>query len=129
MPHIAWLVAMQNCRFGPMDGDRPQLVLLNGQSAWRDTPWQKLVVAVDGERRIIRLCLNGSYREWALADFGPVDLDVGDNPRWRIAGETPWALKMRTEPIGTSAGSSTKRAPLLRSSSTTWRLWTISWRT
>ena len=52
-----------------------------------------------------------------------------DDARAVRAGETPCALKTRSDPRGTCAGSSTKIAPFARSASTTWRLCTISWRT
>ena len=53
--------------------------------------------------------------------------------RWtacsRTAGDTPCALKITRAPSGTSSSSSTNTAPARRSSSTTCRLWTISFRT
>src|SRR5438093_1918839 len=47
----------------------------------------------------------------------------------RTAGDTPWALKITVAVSGTSWSSSTKMAPLARSLSTTYPLWTISRRT
>ena len=58
------------------------------------------------------------HRQAALARRGS---------RPRLA--TPWALKIVIAPGGISSSSSTKRAPLARSRSTTWRLCTISCRT
>ena len=71
-----------------------------------------------------------------------LDMDLGDQRAGRVDDRqpalgrirldrlaTPWALKIVTAPAGTSSSSSTKRAPLRASRSTTWRLWTISWRT
>ena len=49
--------------------------------------------------------------------------------RRSISLATPCALKIVTAPGGTSSISSTKRAPLARSRSTTCRLCTISCRT
>ena len=47
-----------------------------------------------------------------------------------MAFGTPWAEKITGAPVGgISSSSSTKTAPFFFSDSTTYLLWTISWRT
>jgi hypothetical protein len=63
---------------------------------------------------------------------GGVEKEHSARP-WRLLGRTseqPCAEKITGASVsGISSSSSTKMAPLLLSVSTTWRLWTISWRT
>src|SRR2546426_2329218 len=69
---------------------------------------------------------------WTFVTSGHV-ASITRSPRLRAssrtAGATPWALKITVAVSGTSWSSSTKMAPLARSLSTTYPLWTISRRT
>ncbi|MNY49990.1 hypothetical protein D3C86_1854620 [compost metagenome] len=69
---------------------------------------------------------------WTLITSGQV-ASMACNWRWLASAmtsrETPCALKIVTAPVGTSSSSSTKRAPLSFSPSTTCLLCTISCRT
>jgi len=87
----------------------------------------KTVKLADGEARVATVfdlfCANygldrGLGGEWVASDY---DADIPYTPKW--------AEKITGRSSGHSSSSSTKTAPFARSPSTTYLLWTISWRT
>ena len=67
----------------------------------------------------------GDQRTGGVGEQQPAPARLGRHSSW--ARHAPRTRPAR--PSGTSSSSSTNTAPSPRSSSTTWRLWTISWRT